>query len=106
MLFVFVITDMYIRVCKIPVLVNTFIQIVLYYCVVEEAVTINLTDAELIWNSSSLAYSLKLSWTVPEIYNLSHLIQFFKIYDPKNYAIRNHYIPAVRTIGPHKVDML
>ena len=106
MLFVFVITDMYIRMCKIPVLVNIFIQIVLYYCVVEEAITINLTETELIWSSSSLAYSLKLSWTVPEIYNLSHLIERFKIFDLNNFASRNQDIPAVRTIGLHKVDML
>ena len=105
MLFVFIITDTYIRVCKIPVLVNIFIQIVLYYCVVEEAVTINLTESKLIWSSSSLAYSLKLSWTIPEIYNLSHLIQSFRIFDPNYFAIHNREITAVRTIGPHKVNM-
>ena len=90
---------------RIPVVVNIFTLIVLYY-VVEEPVKINLTEAELIWNSSSLAYSLKLSWTVPQIYNLSHLILLFKILDLNNPVIRNPDIPAVRTIGLHKVDML
>ena len=79
----------------------------LYY-VVEEAITINITDAELIWNSSSLAYSLKLSWTVPEIYNLSNSLSLFTIFkDVLSSSRRMHTMyPAVRTIGPHKVDML
>ena len=77
----------------------------LYY-VVEEPVKINLTEAELIWNSSSLAYSLKLSWTVPETYNLPNSLRLFKILFFKDMSLKSVKVPAVRTIGLHRVDML